>query len=40
MKVCDDKGEFTTKFEKAFPNTFDKARHLSFMKKMDKPKDE
>lgn len=35
MKVCDDKDEFMTKFERAFPNTFEKARQLSFHKKMD-----
>lgn len=41
MKVCDDKEEFQQKYEKAFPGTFDKARQLSFSRKLlDQHQDE
>ncbi|QQO20106.1 P63C domain-containing protein [Bradyrhizobium diazoefficiens] len=39
MKVCDDKDEFMMKFERAFPNTFERGRQLSFHKKLSGPKD-
>jgi hypothetical protein len=40
MKFCDDKEEFTTKFERTFPGTFKKARQASFMRKLIGKEDE
>jgi hypothetical protein len=34
MKVCDDKDEFSRKFERAFPGSFRKGRQSSFMEKL------
>lgn len=36
MKVCDDKDEFISKFERAFPGSFERGRQVSFMKELDK----
>jgi P63C domain len=35
MKVCDDKDEFMAKFERAFPNTFEKSKQLSLLRKLE-----
>jgi hypothetical protein len=35
MKVCDDREEFMSKFERAFPDTFERAKQLSMLKKME-----
>lgn len=39
MKICDDKDEFTEKFERAFPGTFSKGKQLSFLPRMKRSND-